>query len=132
MVYKVSFVLVLYAVSAVLDAYLGITTLNPYRSYFFRIAAVATVAAIFVMLIKKGGTLKILPLILSSLALSLAAIATGGYNDLIVANTVIKVAAVMLTVKPDLIEIEILTEDEEHKPPQNHQQKPFHAKSTES
>jgi fucose 4-O-acetylase-like acetyltransferase len=119
-------------VSIILDVYIGITTLNPYRSLFLRIAAVATIITIFVLLTKKGQTLKIFPLFLASLILSLAAIATGGYNDLIVANTVIKVAAVMLTVKPGLIEIEILTEDEEHKPPQNHQQKPFRAKSTES
>jgi hypothetical protein len=132
MAYKVSFALILYVVSIILDVYIGITTLNPYRSLFLRIAAVATIITIFVLLTKKGQTLKIFPLFLASLILSLAAIATGGYNDLIVANTVIKVAAVMLTVKPGLIEIEILTEDEEHKPPQNHQQKPFRAKSTES
>ena len=113
-----SFALFLYVVSAVLDAYLGITTLNPYRSLFLRIAAVATIIAIFVLLIEKRQTLKIFPLFLASLILSLAAIATGGYNDLIIANTVIKVAAVLLTVKPDLIEIEILTEYEEEQQPQ--------------
>ncbi len=105
MVYKVSLTLVLYAVSAVLDAYLGITILNPYRSYFLRIAAVVTVVAIFVMLIKKGGTLKIFPFILSSIILSLAAIASGGYTDLSVVAICIKVIATVLTVKPDLIEI---------------------------
>jgi len=118
MVYKVSFALILYVVSVILDVYLGITTLNPYRSLFLRIAAVATIIAIFVLLIKKCQTLKIFPLFLASLILSLATIATGGYNDLIVANTVIKVAAVLLTVKPGLIEIEILIEDEEEQQPQ--------------
>jgi fucose 4-O-acetylase-like acetyltransferase len=118
MVYKVSFALILYVVSAILDAYLGITALNPYRSLFLRIAAVATIIAIFVLLIKKCQTLKIFPLFLASLILSLATIATVGYNDLIIAGTGIKVAAVMLTVKPDLIEIEIVTEDEEKQQPQ--------------
>jgi hypothetical protein len=111
--YKVSFALVLYAISAALDAYLGLTTLNPYRSYFLRIAVVATVVAIFVMLIKKGGTLKIFPLILASLALSLAAVFLGGYNDIAVMAICVKAAATVLTVKPDLVEIEIETEDGE-------------------
>jgi hypothetical protein len=113
MVYKFSFALILYAVSAVLDAYLGLTALNLYRSYFLRIAVVATVVAIFVMLIKKGGTLKIFPLILASLALSLAAVFLAGYYDMAVVAICVKAAATVLTVKPDLVEIEIETEDGE-------------------
>lgn len=87
MAYKVSFALILYTVSIILDAYIGITTLNPYRSLFLRIAVIATIIAIFVLLIIKCQTLKIFPLFLASL-ISLATIATGGYSDLIVANTV--------------------------------------------
>ena len=113
MVHKFSFALILYAVSAVLDAYLGLTALNLYRSYFLRIAVVATVVAIFVMLIKKGGTLKIFPLILASLALSLAAVFLAGYYDMAVVAICVKAAATVLTVKPDLVEIEIETEDGE-------------------
>jgi len=110
---KVPFALVLYVASTVLDAYLGMTTLNPYRSFIFRIAAVVTVVAIFVVLIKNGGTLKVVPLILASLVLSLATVAYGGDIDVTVVDTCIKVAAAVLTVKPDLVEIEIETEAEE-------------------
>jgi hypothetical protein len=113
MAYKFSIVLILYAVSAVLDAYLGIITINPYRSLLFRVAAVATVTAVFVMLVRKGGTLKIFPLILASLALSLAAVFLGGYNDVAITAVCVKAAATVLTVKPDLVEIEIETEEEE-------------------
>ena len=69
--------------------------------------------AIFIMLIKKGGTLKIFPLILASVALSLAAIYLVGYNDMAIIAVIVKTAATVLIVKPDLIEIEIETEEEE-------------------
>jgi len=113
--YKISFALILYVVSIVLDIYLGITSLNLYRSYFLRIAAVATVIAIFILLVKKWRPLKIFPFLLTSLVFSLAAIAIGSYNDLIIADIVIKIAAIILTIKPELIEVEITSEDEEKK-----------------
>jgi hypothetical protein len=118
MVYTVSLALILYVASAILDAFLGITTLNPNRSLFLRIAAVATVITIFVFLTKKGWTLKVLPLPFASLILSFATIVTGGFSDLVVVNIGIKIVAIILTVKPDLVEIEMLTEDEEKQQPQ--------------
>lgn len=113
MAYKLSFALILYIVSAAIDIYLGITTLNPYRAYFLRIAAIATITALFIVFLRKAQTAKIFPLFVASLILSIAALTIEGYNNLVPVNAIIKAAAILLTVKPDLIEIEIITEDEE-------------------
>ena len=115
MAYKISFAVILYITSAALDIYLGITTINPYRAFFLRAAAVTTILALFIVFLKKCEALKILPLFIASLILSVAALTIEGYSNLVPANTIIKAAAVLLTVKPDLIEIEVITEEEEVK-----------------
>ena len=113
MAYTISFSLILYVVSAILDTYIGLTSLNPYRSYLSRIAAIVVITAIFILITKKYQVLKLFPLFLTSLILSIMIIATGAYSDLVIVNTCIKAVAVLLTVKPSLIEVEIVSEDEE-------------------
>lgn len=112
MTYTISFALILYVVSAILDTYIGLTSINPYRLYSSRIAAIVIIIAIFILITKKYQIMKLFPLFLTSLILSIIIIAIGAYSDLIIVNTCVKAVAVLLTVKPDLIEVEIVSEDE--------------------
>ena len=111
--YKVSFAVFIYAVTAVIDAALGIGTLNPTESYLFRFAAAASIMATFLYLISKDKPLRPLLFILASLALSIITLAEGRRDPAAVINVPLKISAAILTLKPEIIEVEIITEEEE-------------------
>jgi len=111
--YTVSFAVILYALSAVIDAVQGITELKVYESYAFRIASAVAVIAIYVHVMSNGARLKTLPFVLASLIISTIVLAYGRLEPAALLNMAVKAAAIILTWKPDLIELEIITEDEE-------------------
>jgi len=112
--YKVSFAVFIYAVTAIIDATLGLSIINPVGSYLFRFAAAAAIMATFLYLIGKDKPLKPLLFILTSLALSIIALAFGRTDPAVPINIALKITAIILTLKPEIIEVEIITEDEEN------------------
>jgi hypothetical protein len=111
--YTFSFAFFLYVASAVVDAVQGFTTFNVQLSYFLRAASVAAVIALYFQLVSGDKPLRALPFILASTALSLASLMFWGLNSIILLNFVLKACASLLTLKPELIEVEIVTEPEE-------------------
>ena len=112
--YKVSFAVFIYAVTAIIDATLGISTLNQIESYLFRFAAAAAIMATFLYLIGKDKPFRPLLFISASLILSIIAFIQGRIDAAIIINTALKIIAIILTLKPEIIEVEIITEDEEN------------------
>jgi len=110
--HTIPFAIILYATSAIIDAYLGITTLNPYPSYSFRAASATAIIATAVSLLNKDKPLRSLPFILASLILSIIALILGRMSSAAVTNVAIKAAAVILTTRPEIIKIELTTENE--------------------
>jgi len=111
--YKVSFAVFLYAVASIIDVVLGINTLNQFESYLFRFAAAAAVMATFLYLIGKDKPLRPLFFILASLILSVITLTQGRRDSPVPMNIALKIMAAILTLKPEIIEVEIITEDEE-------------------
>jgi hypothetical protein len=100
----------LYAAVAVIDLYLGLTTSFIYPSVFFRVGWVASLMALYVHLATRRHPLKPLPLALASLVCT--ALLVPNLPPLAAVNLVLKCAAVLFTVKPDLILIEVFGEGE--------------------
>jgi len=100
----------LYVVVAVIDLYLGLTTSFIYPSVFFRVGWVASLMALYVHLASGRHPLKPLPLVLASLASTLMVVQS--LPPLAAFNLVLKCAALLFTVKPDLILIEVFEERE--------------------
>jgi len=109
---KVSFAVFLYATTAVIDAILGISALNQFESYLFKFAAAAAIIAIYISLTGKGKPIRALPFILASLFLSIIVITLGRTDLAIPINMTLKVTAIVFTLKPEIIEVEIITEEE--------------------
>ena len=118
--YTIPFAIILYATSAIIDVYLGITTLNPYPSYSFRAASATAIIATAVSLLSKDKPLRSLPIILASLILSVIALILGRMSSAAIIDVATKAAAVILTIKPEIIKIELITENE--KEPQESQE----------
>ena len=112
--YKVSFAVFIYAVTAIIDAALGIITLNQFESYIFRFAAAAGIMATFLYLIGKDKPFRPLLFISASLILSIIAFIRDRIDVAIIMNTALKIIAIILTLRPEIIEVEIITEDEEN------------------
>ena len=112
--YKVSFAVFIYAITTIIDAALGISNLNLIESYLFRFAATATIIATFLYLINKDKPLRPLIFISASLTLSIIALTQGRTEITVIINAALKILATILTLKPEIIEIEIITEDEEN------------------
>jgi len=112
--YKVSFAVFIYAVTAIIDAMLGIGTLNQIESYLFRFAAAAAIIATFLYLIGKDKPFRSLLFISASLILSIIEFIQGRRDAAIIMNTALKIIAIILTLKPEIIEVEIITEEEEN------------------
>jgi len=100
----------IYAAVAVIDLYLGLTTSFIYPSVFFRVGWVASLMALYVHLATKRHPLKPLPLALGSLVCT--AVLVPNLPPLAAVNLLLKCAAVLFTVKPDLILIEVFDERE--------------------
>ena len=100
----------LYAAVAVIDLYLGLTTSFIYPSVLFRVGWVASLLALYVHLATKRHPLKPLPLVLASLICT--AVLVPNLPALAAVNFALKCAAVLFTVKPDLILIEVFGEGE--------------------
>jgi len=98
----------LYVAVAVIDLYLGLTTSFIYPSVFFRVGWVASLMALYVHLASGRHPLKPLPLVLASLASTL--IVVQSLPPLAALNLALKCAALLFTVKPDLILIEVFEE----------------------
>jgi len=113
MYYKVSFAVFLYAVSALIDAILGINITSPIESYIFRAASAVAIIAIYLQLTGKNQPYRPLPFIIASLLLSVVVIMLGQKDVIVPISTVLKAAAIILTLKPEMIEVEIITEEEE-------------------
>jgi len=111
--YTFSFAVFLYAAAAIIDAIVGISTLNQLESYLFKFAAAAAILATYIYLTSKSKPLRSLPFILASLMLSIIPVMYGRRDMIIPVNAALKVAAIALTLKPEIIEVEIITEDEE-------------------
>ena len=111
--YTFSFVVFLYAASMLIDAFLGINIISQIESYIFRAASAILLIAIYVHLTGQNKPYRPLPFIIASLALSIAAITRGQTGSAVIISMAIKVAAVILTLKPEIIEVEIITEEEE-------------------
>jgi uncharacterized membrane protein YjjP (DUF1212 family) len=111
--YTVSFVFILYAISATVDAALGITTLDLNKSLAFRIAAVAMVLSIYINYVDKKQSIKTISPFAASLILSAVAMALGNLNIITIINIGVKIAATILTIKPSIMEVEIVTKNEE-------------------
>ena len=110
--YKVSFAVFLYAIAAIIDVAVGISILNQFESYLFKIAAAMAVMAVYVNLVSKGKPIRALPFILASLILSIIAITLGRTEPTVPINAALKIIAIVLTLKPEIIEVEIVTEEE--------------------
>jgi len=95
----------LYTVVAVIDLYLGLTTSFIYPSIFFRVGWAASLLALYVHLATRRHPLKPLPLALASLICT--ALLAPNLPPLAAVNLALKCAAVLFTVKPDLILIEV-------------------------
>jgi len=111
--YTISLVVLFYAISAVIDAMLGMTTVDSLRSYIFRAASVAAVLAIYVHVAYRRKIVGYLSFILISLVLSIVTLAFESLNSVTTLSLGIKIASVVLSLKPEMIELEIITEDEE-------------------
>jgi len=110
---KYSFAVFIYAITAIIDATLGINTYNSLESYIFKFAAASTIIAISIYLTSKNQRFMPLLFISASLVLSIVVLTQGRTDLPIPINLALKIVAVILTLKPELIEIEIITEDEE-------------------
>jgi len=115
--YKISFVILIYAAVATIDAMLGIVnTPNILESYLYRLAAATAIAAILLYLNNKEKTLRPLIFISASLVFSIIILTQGQPDVAKIINTALKIAAAVLTLKPQLIEIEIIAEDQKESP----------------
>jgi len=115
--YKISFVILIYAAVATIDAILGIVNaLNVLESYLYRLAAATAIAAILFYLNNKEKTLRPLIFISASLVFSIIILTQGQPDVAKIINTALKIAAAVLTLKPKLIEIEIIAEDQKESP----------------
>jgi len=111
--YIISLVVFIYAISAVIDTILGVTTVDFLGSYLFRAGAITAVLAIYVHITYRRKIVGPLLLILASTALSIAALTLGRADSMATVSLGIKIASAILSVKPEMIELEIITEDEE-------------------
>jgi len=111
--YTVTFAVILYAISAMIDAFQGITTLNATISYTFRIASATAITATAIHILNRNRPLRALPFILTSLALSITALLLGHTTPTTLTNTAMKITATILTPKPEIMKIELMTEDME-------------------
>jgi len=111
--YKFSFAIVIYAMAALIDAVLGTNIQSQPESYILRAASAITVIAAYLQVTSKNKPLRPLIFILASLALSIILIAQGRIDFATTINLAIKVTGVILTIKPEIIEIEVITEEEE-------------------
>ena len=127
--YTIPFAVILYAISAVIDAYLGITTLDPNPSYSFRAASATAIIATAVSLLSKDKPLRSLPFILASLTLSIIALTLGRMSSAAIIDIATKAAAAILTTKPEIIKIELIAENE--KEPQESQEAQTNPEKTE-
>ena len=116
--YKISFAVFLYAAAALIDAILGFSIASQIESYIFRAASAIAIIAIYMQLTGKNKPYRPLPFIIASLIISIAAITLGQTGPVVLINTALKVAAIVLTLKPEVIEVEIITEEEEAIPAQ--------------
>jgi hypothetical protein len=111
--YTIPLAVILCAVSAMTDVALGLTTPNLNESFMLRMAAITIIIAIYINLMRWKQSWKSLPFVLISLLLSAASFFLGNADPVILADVMAKMATTALTIKPDLIEIEITTEEEE-------------------
>ena len=113
--YTISFLVILYAVSAIIDVTLGIETVNHYISYTLWVGSATAITAICIYILSKGRPIMPLPFILGSLAQSIVAFILGRVDSANIPNIAIKALATVLTIKPQIIEIEVetTTENEE-------------------
>ena len=109
--YKFSFAIILYAVTAAIDAALGIGTTALIESYTLRVAAAASVLAIYLYLTGKDKTARPALCIAASAALSAISLTQGRADPAVITSIILKIAAVILTIKPEIVEVEIITEE---------------------
>ena len=109
--YKFSFAIILYAVTAIIDAALGIGTTTLIESYTLRVAAAASMLAIYLYLTDKDKTTRPALCIAASAALSAISLTQGRADPAVITSIILKIAAVILTIKPEIVEVEIITEE---------------------
>jgi hypothetical protein len=114
--YTVSLVVFVYIITAIVDFILGINTPDVLKSYLFRFASAASIMAICMHLASKSKPLRPLIFLLASLVLSAGALTLGQIDLAVSVNTALKIGAVFLTLKPEIMQVEIVTEDEEKQP----------------
>jgi len=109
--YKFSFAIILYAVTVIIDAALGIGTTALIESYTLRVAAAASVLAIYLYLTSKDKTARPALCIAASATLSAISLTQGRADPAVITSIILKIAAVILTIKPEILEVEIITEE---------------------
>ena len=107
----VSVAVFFYVASAIIDLVLGISVTDVLESYLFRAASAAVIVGAYLHLKTKRRSLKPLSFMLLSLVLSLIAVTFKGLDPTLCLNLAFKIIAAILTMKPELIEVEIIAED---------------------
>jgi len=111
--YTISFAVFLYAIVAVIDAVLGIGISRLDVSYIFRFSSALNILATYLYFVDKGKRFRLLIPVAVSLILSVIAVILGYIDAAATSSLILKVAAIVLTVKPDIIEVEVVTEEKD-------------------
>ena len=109
--YTISFAVFLYVIAAVVDAVLGIGISRLDVSYIFRFSAALNILAAYLYFVYRNKRFWLLIPVAVSLILSVIAVILGYIDAAIISCLILKVAAIVLTVKPDIIEVEVVTEE---------------------
>jgi len=111
--YTISFAVFLYVIAAVIDAVLGIGISRLDISYIFRFSAALNVLVTYLYFVDRSRRFRLLILVAVSLILSVIAVILGYIDAAVTSSMILKAAAIVLTVKPDIIEVEVVTEEKD-------------------
>ncbi|MCD6538895.1 hypothetical protein J7L18_09885 [Candidatus Bathyarchaeota archaeon] len=111
--YTISFAVFLYVIVAVIDAALGIGISRLDVSYIFRSSAALNILATYLYFVYRNKRFMLLIPVAVSLILSVTAVILGYIDAAVTSSLILKVAAIVLTVKPDIIEVEVVTEEKD-------------------
>ena len=111
--YTISFAVFLYVIAAVIDAVLGIGISRLDVSYIFRFSSASNILATYLYFVSRNKRFRMLIPVAVSLILSVIAVILGYIDAAVTSGLILKVTAIVLTVKPDIIEIEVVTEEKD-------------------
>ena len=111
--YIISFAVFLYVMVAVIDAVLGIGISRLDVSHIFGFSAALNILATYLYFAYRNKRFWLLIPVAVSLILSVIAVILGYIDAAVTTSLILKVAAIVLTVKPDIIEVEVVTEEKD-------------------